>query len=72
MNKETKTIPSSISLAQFANAMAQQDFTKISNPDKRRAAIIEHYMRIMADTVTDSDAANELRAALAHKLGTKT
>ena len=61
-NTQRDALPSSITPQELGQAMQQLDLTSIP-PHKRKAAIRDHLMRIMADTIHDRSAAIELHAA---------
>ncbi|NBQ50750.1 MAG: hypothetical protein EBR05_08745 [Marivivens sp.] len=61
-NIEKDALSSNISLTDFGKAMNQVDLSLVP-PEKRRLAIFDHMMRIMADTVTDGTKATEIRQA---------
>jgi hypothetical protein len=60
--KKKKYIDSNLTLHQFGHAMKQLDLSHIP-PHNRAKAIREHLTKIMADTVTDTDAKQKLRYA---------
>ena len=62
MIKKKKYLPSTLSLHQLGHAMKQLDLSNIPDANKPKA-IREHLTKIMADTVTDTDAKQKLRYA---------
>jgi|DEB0MinimDraft_10_1074344.scaffolds.fasta_scaffold101916_2 hypothetical protein len=60
--KKKKYLPSTLSLHQLGHAMKQLDLSNIPDANKPKA-IREHLTKIMADTVTDTDAKQKLRYA---------
>ena len=62
MIKKKKYIDSSLTLHQLGHAMKQLDLSDIPDANKPKA-IREHLTKIMADTVTDTDAKQKLRYA---------
>jgi len=56
INREAQRLPSSLTPTQFAKAMAQLDL-RLVPPERRKAAIMDHLMRIQAATIHDRDAA---------------
>lgn len=61
-NPRAEALPSSISEQDFGKAMAQLDLSGIPN-HKRRAAIMDHFFRIMEEKIHDRDKAEEIRAS---------
>lgn len=55
-NLEAERLPSSISPEQFAQAMAALDLRAIA-PERRKAALMDHLMRIQAATIHDRETA---------------
>lgn len=62
MIKKKKYIDSNLTLHQLGHAMKQLDLSDIPDANKPKA-IREHLTKIMADTVTDTDAKQKLRYA---------
>lgn len=61
-NRQTQALTSSITPAELGQAMQQLDLTSIP-PHRRKAAIRDHLMRIMADTIHDRTKAFEIHAS---------
>lgn len=55
-NLEAERLPSSISPEDFAQAMAALDLSAIE-PSRRKAALMDHLMRIQAATIHDREMA---------------
>lgn len=59
-NQKADAIPSEITLSQFAHAMKQQDLSTVP-PEKRRNAIFDHFMSVMADSIQDPKTKYEIK-----------
>lgn len=57
-----KELKSKISLQNFGKAMSQLDLSSVPK-EKKLSAIMDHMMRIQADTVTDRYEASKIRIA---------
>ncbi len=61
-NRQKDALASKITLADFGKAMSQIDLSAVPE-DRRRAAVFDHMMRIMSDTITDGVKAAEIKRA---------
>lgn len=61
-NIQKEAMPSSITLRGFGDAMASLDLSSVP-PEKRRAAVFDHLIYVMSETVTDPAKAHELSEA---------
>lgn len=61
-NIQRNALRSTISLPALARAMAQLDLSSVP-PEKRRAAVMDHFMRIQAATIFDRNLAEEITAS---------
>lgn len=61
-NQVADALPSRISLPDLGKAMSQIDISSIP-PEKRRAAVMDHLMRITAASIYDSGKAAEISAS---------
>jgi hypothetical protein len=62
INRQKDALPASLDLDGFGKAMAQLDLSTVP-PEKKAAAIRDHLMRIMVDTLHDRDKAMEIANA---------
>jgi hypothetical protein len=62
INREKERLPSSITPHELGQAMSALDLSGVP-PSKRRAAIKDHLMRVMANTIHDRQTALEIHAA---------
>ena len=53
-NRQKDSLPSELSLYEFAHAMQQQDLSTVP-PEKRKAAIFDHFMTVMAHSIRDPE-----------------
>lgn len=58
-NRQSDALPSEITLAQFGQAMRQLDLSTVA-PNKRKTAVFDHLMTVMADNVADPQARFEI------------
>lgn len=58
-NNEGDALESNITLAEFGSAMKQLNLADVP-PHKRAEAIQDHLMKIMADTISDKEKAQEI------------
>ena len=58
-NAQADALPSNLTLPEFGNAMAQLNLNGVPS-HKRADAIKDHLMRIMADSITDRQTAQEI------------
>lgn len=61
-NPQKDALASSIDMHDLGKAMGQLDLSGIP-AHNRKAAIFDHFMRVMADTVHDGSAADKIRQA---------
>lgn len=61
-NRQAEAVPSSLTLDQFGQAMAQLDLAAVP-PEKRAGAIMDHLARVMSDTISDPVTAYEIKVA---------
>lgn len=61
-NRQAEALTSSITPTELGQAMQQLDLTSIP-PHRRKDAIRDHLMRIMADTIHDKQKAFEIHAS---------
>ena len=61
-NRQKQRIPSNLTLDEFAKAMKQLDLSSVP-PSKRKQAVFDHFMSIMADSVTDPSTKYEILAS---------
>lgn len=61
-NRMAEALPASITPEQLGQAMAQLDLSAIP-PEKRQAAVIDHLLRVMGDTIQDRQYATVIHAA---------
>ena len=61
-NRQRDTLPSNLTTEQLGQAMSQLDLSGVP-PEKRPAAIRDHLMRIMADSIHDKQTAFEIHAS---------
>jgi hypothetical protein len=59
INKQKDAIPSRMNLAEFGNAMSQLNLSGVPE-HKHPQAIMDHLMRIMADSITDREKSQEI------------
>lgn len=59
INREREALTSSMTAKQFGQAMAQLDLSSIP-PAKRKAALMDHLMRIQVSTIHDRAKAAEI------------
>lgn len=62
-NREKERLNSSIGLKEFGEAMASLDLQSIP-PHKRPMALMEHFLKIQAQTIHDRDFAEELQGTI--------
>jgi hypothetical protein len=67
---QTRSLPSNLTLHQFAEAMKALDLAKIPR-EHRNAALMDHLARIMASTIHDRARAQELAGALLARARTR-
>lgn len=65
-NAQKDALKTSMSLPDFGKAMSQLDLSAIP-PEKRRAAIMDHLMRIMVGTIHDRSQAADIAAAILYR-----
>ena len=53
-NSQKDRLQSKLTLSEFANAMKQQDLSSVP-PEKRKDAIFDHLMSVMADGIHDPE-----------------
>ena len=58
-NQQKDAVPSTLNLAEFAQAMKQVDLSAVPK-EKRSAAIFDHFMTVMANNVTDTETKYEI------------
>ena len=58
-NKQAEAIPSRMNIQEFGDAMKQLDLSSVPK-HKHSQAIMDHLMRIMADSITDREKAQEI------------
>ncbi len=58
-NHQKDRLPSELTISEFAHAMKQQDLSTVP-PEKRKAAIFDHFMSVMADGIRDPEAKFEI------------
>jgi len=61
-NLQKDALAASLTPSSLGRAMAQLDLSSVPS-EKRKAALMDHLMRIMADTIHDRSAAAEITAA---------
>ena len=54
-----KQLPARISLHELGQAMAELDLRSVP-PHKRKRALMDHFMRIQEDTITDKNMATQI------------
>ena len=59
VNRQKDAIPSRMNLAEFGNAMRQLNLDGVPE-HKHPQAIMDHLMKIMADSVTDREKSQEI------------
>jgi hypothetical protein len=62
INRQKDALPCSISTHQLGQAMSQLDLSSVP-PEKRKAALMDHFMRIAAASIHDRDKAAEIAAS---------
>ncbi len=58
-NRQKDQLPSQLTISEFAHAMKQQDLSSIP-PEKRKAAIFDHFMTVMANSIRDPETKFEI------------
>jgi len=61
-NRANDSIESTITKEQLGQAMSQLDLSSVS-PENRQSAVMDHLMAVMAETVTDRDKSQEIKAS---------
>jgi len=61
-NPQAEAVPTNITEQELGKAMSQLDLSSVP-PHKHQAAIMEHFFRVMSDSVMDKKLANEMRGA---------
>lgn len=61
-NPQKDALASNIDMHELGKAMNQLNLSDIPE-HKRKSAIFDHFMRVMADTVQDGNAADKIRQA---------
>ena len=59
VNKQKDAIPSRMSLSEFGDAMGQLDLSSVPKHNHSKA-IMDHLMRVMADSISDKEKAQEI------------
>ena len=59
VNKQKEAIPSRMNLQEFGAAMSQLDLSSVPKHNHSQA-IMDHLMRVMADSITDKEKAHEI------------
>lgn len=68
-NRQRSALPSSLTPEQLGQAMSQLDLSAIP-PHKRHQAVMDHFMRVMADSIHDQQSAHEIHISrLLHAKG---
>lgn len=58
-NRQAEALPSNMTTAELGKAMSQLSFDGVP-ANKRKAAVMDHFMRVMADAIFDKDKAQEI------------
>ena len=53
-NRKKDAIPSELNLKDFAHAMKQMDMSNVA-PEKKKQAVFDHFMSVMAGSVRDPE-----------------
>ena len=58
-NRQKDSIQSELNLSEFGHAMSQVDLSAVP-PEKRKAAIFDHFMTVMAGSIRDPETKFEI------------
>lgn len=61
-NPVAEAKPSSMTQKQLGEAMSQLDLSSVPE-EKRTAAVMDHFFKVMADNVHDRDLANQIKSS---------
>ena len=61
-NRQAEALDSNMTTAELGQAMSQVNLSAVP-PHKRKAAIMDHFMRVMADAIHDKDKAQEIHVS---------
>ena len=61
-NRQAEALDSNMTTSELGKAMSQVDLSAVP-PHKRKSAIMDHFMRVMADAIHDKDKAQEIHVS---------